>query len=173
MNANKRDWFAARRMAGGHFPGLGLLIDLYNCYIILFHFISLCASTASTHHRTGLSIVSFRFFRIHVWMLFLLFFFSFWSASLVNQPKRKYISEKEEKRKTERKLNVIKDIDRFHGSWSDASVCVCVCIRFNPISFHFDACVYTVWSVWVCVCVCFSIPCWLLPLADDHIPYPI
>lgn len=52
------------------------------------------------------------------------------------------IRKRSRKRKTERKLNVIKDIDRFHGSWSDARI-EC-CIRLNRKSFHFVARVHTV-----------------------------
>lgn len=66
---------------------------------------------------------------------------SFWSACSASN-KRIPIRKRSRKRKTERKLNVIKDIDRFHGSWSDArNEC---CIRLNRKSFHFVACMHTV-----------------------------
>lgn len=74
------------------------------------------------------------------------------SASLLNKrSKNKSQKEPNENERTERKLNVIKGIDRFHGSWSLSGE---VSLYSIPKSFHFVACVYTQHCVCLCMYVC-------------------
>lgn len=129
--------------------------------LLLFHFILLRQLRVRTASHSLGHLVE-RFF---IYLCFTFFHRHFWSASFEpNEWSKKIQFGKAAIRATERKLNVVKDIDRFHGSWSDARNECAVC---DWIENHFILMrMCTPWSV-LAACP--------YPMNDDQdqIPYPI